>query len=100
MNFGHRKAAGQFERANVFQVFFVVLFGAKKVDTHAPKPKLNPKLYHQTQIMIAQRFHNGEVRSHIVLSTEFFWISNGSKTLIGQHVRPLQNYMASYFAIM
>jgi len=29
MNFGHA-SSGQFERANVFQVLFMVLFGARK----------------------------------------------------------------------
>lgn len=72
----------------------MVFFCAEEIHAHAPKPELHPEFNDEAQIVVTQRFHDGEVILHVPASAVFFWIGHIAEAFGGKDATPFEYFFA------
>ncbi len=96
----HGKAAGQFQRADVLQVFLMMFFSAQEVNAHSPEAKLHSKLDHHAQVVVAEGLHDGKVVGHTATATVLLGKTHGTEALLCQQLAPFQYFFPAFVQVI
>ena len=97
--FGHREAAGKFDRTGLAQVTVVVTLRSERMDRAAEEPELHAELDRETDVVEGSGFEGDRETTHIVGAAILLRIRERANAVCRQNLQLLEDLFAvSFFA--